>query len=87
MGLLSKTTTLVVHRIVFGHFFFVPVGLRRENAWIHAFMRDENNRRRIFLFLNLSAVPKKSTLKKFAYINFSANWNKRDNVWKNANSF
>ena len=32
MGLLSKTTTLVVHRIVFGHFFFVPVGLRPENA-------------------------------------------------------
>ena len=31
-GLLSKATTLVVHRIVFGHFFSVPVGLRRENA-------------------------------------------------------
>ena len=32
MGLLSKTTTLLVHRIVFGHFFSVPVGLRRENT-------------------------------------------------------
>ena len=50
MGLLTEAKQQLwpVHRIVFGHFFFVPVGLRRENAGIHAFMRDVNKRRRIF---------------------------------------
>ena len=43
---------------------------RKSESWvILRFIQDMNKRRRIFfLFLDLSAVPKKSTPRKFAYI-------------------
>ena len=45
-------------------------------------------RKLLFLFLKLRAVPKKSTPKKIRlHLTFSSNWNKHNNVCKNANSF
>ena len=69
ISLLRKTTTLHVYHAFFGTF------LRRHcttTTWHYLtwrFMEDVKKRRRIFLlFLNFSAVPKKSTPGKFAYI-------------------
>ena len=69
ISLLRKTTTLHVYHAFFGTF------LRRHyttTTWHYLtwlFMEDVKKGRRIFfLFLNFSAVPKKSTPGKFAYI-------------------
>ena len=53
-------------------------------------MEDVNKRDKLFfLFLNLSAVPKKSTPEKLTYISYfqRIEIKKRDKVGKNANSF
>ena len=64
MGLLSKTTTLHVHHA----FLFISLP-SRENARFHALWRTQTSDDEFFfLFLNLSAVDKKSSLGKFAYI-------------------
>ena len=70
IGLLRKTTTVHVHDAFFVHFFkYRPCTTTTWKCLIASFMEDVNKRRRIsFLSLNLSAVLKKSTPGKFAYI-------------------
>ena len=53
----------------FVHFFAVTARLRRENAWFHSLWRTQTSDDQFFfLFLNLSAVDKKSNLEKFTHI-------------------
>ena len=84
----NKTTTLHVHHgfcffiIFFLHFFAVKCLSSR-------FMKDANKRPRIFLSLSkLECGPREITFKEIRlHWTFSANWNKRTKVRKNANSF
>ena len=89
IGLISKTTTLHVQ-----HTFFLYISLRHctTTAWkslLSRFMEDVNKRQRIFLFLSkVECGPLEINSREIRlHLTFSAIWNKRDKVWKNANSF
>ena len=71
IGLLSKTTSLHVHHT----FLYISLPLLRDHEMkMPSFMfyggRKTSNHKLFFLFLNLSAVPKKSTPGKLAYISY-----------------
>ena len=68
MGLLSKTTTARASH-PFCTFLYRHCAATTWKCLISRFMEDVNNDDEFFfLFLNLSAFPKKSTLGKFAYV-------------------
>ena len=88
IGLISKTTTLHVQHT------FLYISLRHctTTAWkslISRFIEDVNKRQRIFLSLSkLECGPQEINSREIRlHLTFSAIWNKRDKVWKNANSF
>ena len=89
MGLLSKTTILRVHRICG----FCTLLCRHctTTTWkclISRFMEDVTKRRRMFLsFSKLECGPQEINSRKIRlHLTFSADGNKRDNVWKKANA-
>ena len=89
MGLWSKTTSLRAHH----PFLYISLPLLRDyDVKMPSFTfyggRITSDDKLFFLFLNLSAVPKKSTPGKLAYMSYFQGIElKRDKVGKNANSF
>ena len=89
MGLLSKTTILHVHHIC--GFCTFPCRHCTTTTWkclISRFMEDVTKRRRMFLsFSKLECGPQEINSRKIRlHLTFSADGNKRDNVWKKANA-
>ena len=87
-GLINITTTLHVHHT----FCTFPCRHCTTTTWkclLSRFMENVNKRRRIFLSLSkLESGPQEINSKEIRpHFTFSVNWNKRDKVWKNANSF
>ena len=84
MGLLSKKTTSQVQ-----HACLYICTTMTWKCLISRFMEDVNKRRRIFLSLSkLECGPQEINSREIClHLAFSADWNKRDNVWKNANAF
>ena len=83
MGLLSKTTTLHVNHA------FLYISLLSLHDYdvkylISRFTEDVNKRRRIFVSLSkLEYGPQEINSGEIRlHLSFSADWNKRDNVWK-----
>ena len=83
IGLLSKTTTLHVNHT------FLYISLLSLHDYdvkylISRFTGDVNKRRRIFLSLSkLECGPQEINSREIRlHLSFSADWNKRDNVWK-----
>ena len=89
MGLLSKTRILHVHRICgFCTFLCRHCTTTTWKCLISRFMEDVTKRRRIFLsFSKLGCGSQEINSRKIRlHLTFSADGNKRDNVWKKANA-
>ena len=83
MGLLSKTTTLHVNHA------FLYISLLSLHDYdvkylISRFTEDVNERQRIFLSLSKleCGLQEINSREIRLHLSFSADWNKRDNVWK-----
>ena len=89
IGLLSKTTILhVLHICGFCKFLCRHCTTTTWKCLISRFMEDVTKRRRIFLsFSKLGCGPQEINSRKIRlHLLFSADGNKRDNVWKKANA-
>ena len=88
IGLLRKTTTSHVHHA----FLYISLRPSTTTTWkcLNAsFMEDVNKRRRILFSLSkLECGPQEiNSRESRLHLPCSANWNKRDEDWKNGNSF
>ena len=75
LRLLSKTSTLHIHRTFWVHFFFIS-----------RFMEDVYTRRQIFLFLKLANSSLQFDCRRIR-LQFSEYWKNRDEVWENGLEF
>ena len=85
IGLLSKTTSLHTHPLrFFGTFLCRYFTITTWKCLISRFMEDVNKRRRNFLSLSKLECGSQEINSRGGNL-FTAKWNKRDRVWKNAN--
>ena len=84
MGLLSKKQLRTCN-----HAFLYICTAMTWKFLISRFTEDVNKWRRIFLSPSkLDCAPQEINSREIClHLTFSADWNKRDNVWKNANAF
>ena len=83
-GFVKQNNNLARASRFFVHFFAV-----KWKCLISRFVEDANKRRRIFLSLSKLECGRQEIKSREIrlHLTFSADWNKRDNVWKSANTF
>ena len=80
MGLLRKTTLHVHHAFLY---ISLPSLHDCENAWFHALWRTSTSDHKFFfLFLKFECSSQEINSREIGLVTFSADWNKRDNVFQ-----
>ena len=80
MGLLRKTNLHVYHAFLY---ISLPSLHDCENAWFHALWRTSTSDHKFFfLFLKFECSSQEINSREIGLVTFSADWNKRDNVFQ-----